>query len=182
MLTPTSPNTANRYPQGTNTPSLPLHTHPLLTHLHLPLNLGTLAAATYSTLYLLLSPNLAGLTVTPIIMAFASLSNRLMQTTKNKTKVNSIAAAIHVASWILQFIGHGKYEGRKPALLDNLVQSLFLAPLFVWYECLFKQGFYGELRKGIESGIEVEMKKMKASKERGTGGAVDEKKAADGGL
>lgn len=25
-------------------------------------------------------------------------------------------------SWIAQFIGHGAFEGRAPALLDNLLQ------------------------------------------------------------
>ncbi|KAH6882401.1 hypothetical protein BKA58DRAFT_373255 [Alternaria rosae] len=146
---------------GTNTPTLPIRQHPLLTRLNLPLNLGTIAAATYSTLYLMLSPNLAGVTVTPMILAFASLSNRLTQR-YNKTKVNSIAAAIHVVSWILQFVGHGKFEGRKPALLDNLVQALFLAPLFVWYEILFKMGFYKTLRREVDMGIEVEIAKLKA--------------------
>ncbi|KAI4635202.1 uncharacterized protein J4E87_000152 [Alternaria ethzedia] len=148
---------------GTNTPTLPIRQHPLLTRLNLPLNLGTIAAATYSTLYLMLSPNLAGVTVTPIILAFASLSNRLTQR-YNKTKVNSIAGAIHVVSWILQFVGHGKFEGRKPALLDNLVQALFLAPLFVWYEILFKMGLYKNLRREVDMGIEVEIAKMKAKK------------------
>jgi uncharacterized membrane protein YGL010W len=123
-----------------------------------------------------LSPNLAGVTVTPIIMAFASLSNRLIHTTANKTKVNSIAIGIHMVSWILQFIGHGKYEGRRPALLDNLVQALFLAPLFVWYECLFKFGFYKGLRREVEEGIwlEFEIAKLKAG--QGKGAVVDEKK------
>jgi uncharacterized membrane protein YGL010W len=165
--------TANTHLQATNTSTLPIRTHPLLAKLNLSLNLGTLAAVTYSSLYLLLSPNFAGVAVTPIIMAFASLSNRLIQTT-NKTKTNSIAIGIHVVSWILQFIGHGKYEGRKPALLDNLVQALFLAPLFVWYECLFKLGFYKGLRREVEEGIEVEIAKLKARK--GKGVVADEKK------
>lgn len=78
--------------------------------------------------------------------------------------MNSIAAAVHVISWILQFIGHGKYEGRKPALLDNLVQALFLAPLFVWYEILFKLGFYKNLKKEVDSGIAVELAKLNAKK------------------
>lgn len=64
-------------------------------------------------------------------------------------------------SWILQFVGHGKYEGRKPALLDNLVQALFLAPLFVWYEVLFKMGFYGKLKNEVEESIEVEVARLK---------------------
>ena len=64
----------------------------------------------------------------------------------------------------MQFIGHGKFEGRKPALLDNLVQAFFLAPLFVWYEVLFKLGFYKNLKKEIDSGIAVELAKLKAKK------------------
>ena len=148
----------------------------LLTRLNLPLNLGTLAAATYSTLYLVLSPNLAGVTITPLILAFASASNRLVSR-YNKTRVNSIAAAVHVVSWILQFVGHGKYEGRKPALLDNLVQALFLAPLFVWYEVLFKMGFYKGLKAEVEAGIEVEVQRMKAEKRAGKKGRGKGKEA-----
>jgi uncharacterized membrane protein YGL010W len=114
-------------------------------------------------LYLVLSPNLAGATISPLVVGGAALAHRF--TTKyNRTKVNAIAAGVHVASWILQFIGHGKFEGRKPALLDNLVQALFLAPLFVWYEVLFKLGFYKNLRKEVDSAIEVELKKLKAKK------------------
>ena len=63
-------------------------------------------------------------------------------------------------SWIAQFVGHGSYEGRKPALLDNLAQALFLAPLFVWYEVLFKLGFYKGLQKEVEVGIEEEVRKI----------------------
>ena len=64
----------------------------------------------------------------------------------------------------MQFIGHGKFEGRKPALLDNLVQALFLAPLFVWYEVLFKLGFYKNLKKEVDSAIAVEVAKLNAKK------------------
>ncbi|KAH7071358.1 hypothetical protein BKA63DRAFT_71419 [Paraphoma chrysanthemicola] len=145
---------------GTNTPTLPVRTPALLTRLNLPLNLGTLAAVTYSTLYLLLSPNLAGVSVTPIVMSFAALSNKLMGK-YNRSKVNTIAIAVHIVSWIAQFVGHGKYEGRKPALLDNLVQALFLAPLFVWYEVLFKLGLYKKLQKEVEVGIEEQVAKLK---------------------
>ncbi|KAH9859456.1 hypothetical protein IAQ61_011237 [Plenodomus lingam] len=149
---------------GTNTPTLPLRTPPLLTRLSLPLNLGTLTALTYSTLYLLLSPNLAGLSLTPLLLGAASLANRL-PTRFPRRAVNSIAAAVHVASWILQFIGHGKFEGRKPALLDNLVQALFLAPLFVWYEVLFKMGFYGGLKRGVEEGVRAEVGRLGGKEE-----------------
>ncbi|KAF2023354.1 DUF962-domain-containing protein [Setomelanomma holmii] len=144
---------------GANTPNLPIRAPASLPRLNLPLNLGTLAAATYSTLYLLLSPNIAGLSVTPIVMSFAALSNKLLGK-YNRSKVNTIAIAVHIVSWIAQFVGHGKYEGRKPALLDNLVQALFLAPLFVWDEVLFKLGFYKKLQREVEVGIEEQVAKM----------------------
>lgn len=60
---------------------------------------------------------------------------------------------IHVISWILQFIGHGKFEGRKPALLDNL-QLIFNAPVFVHIELMnylfgYKKEELEETRKYI---------------------------------
>lgn len=93
-------------------------------------------------------------------MGAAAAANKLVSGA-NKTRVNTVAIAVHVVSWIAQFVGHGKFEGRKPALLDNLVQALFLAPLFVWYEVLFKLGFYKKLQKEVDAGIEVEVAKLK---------------------
>lgn len=34
----------------------------------------------------------------------------------------AVAGAVHVASWIAQLYGHGVWEGRSPALLDNVFQ------------------------------------------------------------
>lgn len=67
------------------------------------------------------------------------------------------AIALNVASWIAQFIGHGVFEKRAPALFNNLTQgefdphcvslylrleyadhtALVLAPFFVHLEMLF---------------------------------------------
>lgn len=118
---------------------------------------------TYGTLYLLLSPNLAGATLAPLVLASASLVNTLT-TRYNRSKVTTIAIGVHVVSWILQFIGHGKFERRKPALLDNIFQALFLAPMFVWYEVLFKLGFYKDLRKEVEASVQEEIRKFKEGK------------------
>lgn len=49
-----------------------------------------------------------------------------------------IISAIHIFAWITQFIGHGAFEGRKPALMDNLLLTLN-APIFVNLEI----GYYG---------------------------------------
>jgi uncharacterized membrane protein YGL010W len=42
------------------------------------------------------------------------------------------------------------------------VQALFLAPLFVWYEVLFKIGFHKGLQREVEVGVEKEVEKLKA--------------------
>ena len=47
-----------------------------------------------------------------------------------------IMIIIHIFSWIIQFIGHGAFEGRKPALMDNLLLTLN-APIFVNIEIAY---------------------------------------------
>lgn len=75
--------------------------------------------------------------------------------------VNYWAGAIHIVSWLAQFVGHGKFEGRAPALLDNLVQALLLAPLFVWIEILFFFGYRPELKARMEKNVEIEIAKFR---------------------
>ncbi|KAL3425298.1 hypothetical protein PVAG01_02089 [Phlyctema vagabunda] len=145
---------------GTNTPSL-FKSQWLSTH-NLPTNLGTIAAITYSGLYMVLEP-VAGAALSPLLIGFAAFANRL--TTKYGARANKYSIGIHVVSWLLQFVGHGKFEGRAPALLDNLFQALFLAPLFVWMEFLFKLGYRPELRARLEAGVQKELKRLAAAKE-----------------
>lgn len=45
---------------------------------------------------------------------------------------------LFVLGWAIQFIGH-VFEGRKPALFDNLTQ-VFMAPAFLIAEVLFSMG------------------------------------------
>lgn len=56
------------------------------------------------------------------------------------------------------------FEGRAPALLDNLVQAVFLAPLFVWLEVLFSMGYRPELKKRLDKAVEEDIAKFRASK------------------
>ncbi len=60
---------------------------------------------------------------------------------------------LHILSWILQFIGHGVFEKRKPALLDNIF-LVFNAPVFVNIELMnfifkYKESELNETRKHI---------------------------------
>ena len=59
---------------------------------------------------------------------------------------------------------HGIFEGRAPALLDNLVQAILLAPLFVWLEVLFAFGYRPELKSRLDESVEKEIEKFHASK------------------
>lgn len=49
------------------------------------------------------------------------------------------ALIINIFSWIMQFIGHGFFEGNRPALIDSVTQSFLMAPLFSYLE--FKELF-----------------------------------------
>jgi 2-hydroxy fatty acid dioxygenase len=112
----------------------------------------------------------AGLMVAPLILGGTALCENLLDLYGNTA--NRWAAAVHVVCWLAQFVGHGKYEGRAPALLDNLVQAMFLAPFFVWFEILFSYGYRPELKARLDKAVEVEVKKFNASKEKTNGSAA----------
>ena len=111
--------------KATNTPAIPLPSW--MTIPNLPANLGTIACLVYSTLYILMEPVASGM-LAPLLLGGTAYANYLTSTYGMKT--NYIAIGVHVFSWIAQFVGHGYFEGRAPALMDNLIQAIFLAPLF----------------------------------------------------
>jgi uncharacterized membrane protein YGL010W len=105
----------------------------------------------------------AGSMIFPLIMGGTAYSNHLIG--KYGSLANKWAIGINVVAWIAQFIGHGKFEGRAPALLDNLVQALFLAPFFVWMEILFFLGYRPELKARVDKAIQKEIEKFKNAKD-----------------
>ena len=62
-------------------------------------------------------------------------------------------AVMFIVGWIIQFTGH-VFEGRKPALFDNLTQ-VFIAPAFLIAEVLFMLG----LETGLKADVEVRAEK-----------------------
>ncbi|SLM40671.1 Protein of unknown function DUF962 [Lasallia pustulata] len=146
--------------QGTNTPPLiPLPDWLIVKNL--PPNLGTITFLLYATLYVLMEPVAGGL-LAPILLGWTALANHI--TTTFVSTANYWALGIHIAAWIAQFIGHGAFEGRAPALLDNLTQAFFLAPFFVWMEILFFFGYRPELKGRLDKAVEVEVDKYRKSK------------------
>lgn len=59
-----------------------------------------------------------------------------------------LVLGINIIGWAVQLLGH-YFEGRRPALVDNLVQAL-MAPLFLIAEVLF---FFG-IRKNLQDEVE----------------------------
>lgn len=128
---------------------------------NLPANLGTVVTLLYATLYILMEP-VAGGMLAPLLLSATAYANHLTST--YGMTANYWALAVHIASWLAQFVGHGIFEGRAPALLDNLVQALFLAPFFVWLEVLFALGYRPELKARLDQAVSKEVAKFKSSK------------------
>ncbi len=61
--------------------------------------------------------------------------------------VPAIMLSLFVGGWILQLVGH-VFEGRKPALTDNLFQ-IFVAPIFLCAELFFALGYKPKLHADV---------------------------------
>ncbi|KAK2873500.1 hypothetical protein FQN49_002316 [Arthroderma sp. PD_2] len=133
---------------------------------HLPANAGTIAAFVYLALYMLMEP-VAGALLAPLLLSGTAWMNHLVSAYGTTAVYWSLA--VQAVAWILQFVGHGVFEGRAPALLDNLLQAFFLAPFFVWLEVLFFLGYRPELKSRIDKAVAKEVAKFnkeKADKEK----------------
>ncbi|WVZ19083.1 hypothetical protein V8G54_006405 [Vigna mungo] len=71
-----------------------------------------------------------------------------------------VVLAAQLFCWTGQFIGHGVFEKRAPALLDNLTQAFLMAPYFVVLEILQSSfgyepypGFKSRVKARIDSDI-----------------------------
>ena len=74
--------------------------------------------------------------------------------------------AFHIFMWIVQFIGHGIFEGRAPALMDSWDQALITAPLFVVLEILFYVGYRKSFHKECMLEVEKEIGALKSGKSK----------------
>nr|ACO14818.1 endoplasmic reticulum membrane protein YGL010W [Caligus clemensi] len=75
-----------------------------------------------------------------------------------------LSLGVHLSAWILQFIGHGVFEKRAPALLDNVFQAFITAPLFVLLEVMFFFGYKKDLYQSCLPKIKENVKKFHRKK------------------
>lgn len=139
-----------------------------LTLEYLPLNMCTIGSIIWGGFYVLMEP-VAGSLLCAICFGMAAADN-YFYSIDPKTST-AVAGGIFAVAWILQFLGHGKFEGRAPALLDNLMQALLLAPLFVWLELLFYFGYRKELKNRVDKKVEKNIEKFRAEKTNKNGKA-----------
>ncbi|KAM1340388.1 hypothetical protein ACFX2H_038791 [Malus domestica] len=80
-----------------------------------------------------------------------------------------VVLAAQLFCWTGQFIGHGVFEKRAPALLDNLVQAFLIGPFFVLLECLqlvFGYEPYRGFHASVEEKIEAQIKEWQNKKQK----------------
>src|SRR5205823_6237759 len=66
-------------------------------------------------------------------------------------------AVLFVGGWLLQLLGH-VYEGRRPALVDNVFQ-IFVAPIFLCAEMYFALGY----KPGLHSAVQQRAPRLRAA-------------------
>merc|ERR1711962_942710 len=138
----------------------PIHTVPLPLVSGVPLTAATIVTIIYVVSYICMEPVVGGLGAI-LVMALNQWTFDLVQDNSPVFGLPLWKAvlAFHVFCWIVQFIGHGVFEGRAPALLDSWDQAFITAPLFVLLEVAFffgyRRNFYEECMKEVEENLAV---------------------------
>lgn len=130
-------------------------------------NLGSVMAWVYGLYYVALDwqlgiPLAAGLTY----FVYWIKSKYLSLPAEGQLQLIKYAIGVHVVCWLAQFYGHAVHEKRAPALFDNLLQALVLAPFFVVYEVAFALGFKLDVKKRMDNKAGVLVKKMNEEKRK----------------
>ena len=114
---------------------------------------AALFAAVVLLYYLLLDPLLAvatGIATVALLLAAAWIADQ-------GALVGWTAfAVLFVGGWIIQLVGHA-FEGRKPALTDNLFQ-IFIAPIFLCAELFFALGY----KPGLHTAVHERARRLRS--------------------
>jgi uncharacterized membrane protein YGL010W len=125
-------------------------------YLELKFNYGLIQSILYLGYYFVLEP-VAALIYAPQ-MALSLLTSNAFTHNQNAM---TIAGGLQALSWIAQFMGHGLAEHRAPALVDNVLGALVLAPFFVHLEILFGIGYRPTLHKQLVNDVGKEITRIK---------------------
>jgi uncharacterized membrane protein YGL010W len=135
-------------------------------------NWNMLFAALYTTYYTFVElPGIAGLLAALLVVSAYIYSTHLYTVYNANDDLFKLAMHTHIVCWVAQFLGHGVWEGRSPALLDNLFQAFAMAPLFVLMEVMFMFGYRSDFRRQIQQQVDKNVKEYKDSKDKGKAAA-----------
>ncbi|MFZ5779574.1 MAG: DUF962 domain-containing protein [Pseudomonadota bacterium] len=83
-----------------------------------------------------------------VIMAVAWYAAKALGASLGSAQaVWAVFFVLFVGGWILQFLGH-HYEGRRPALMDNVFQA-FIGPMFLVAEAAVAMGRRADLARAL---------------------------------
>ncbi|KAK4263475.1 hypothetical protein QN277_028875 [Acacia crassicarpa] len=123
-------------------------------------NLGFVVALVYAVFYASLDPKAGSLAALLCIICWVASS--FVACLLGFSLAWKVVLVVQLVCWTGQFIGHGVFEKRAPALLDNLVQALIMAPFFVLLEVLMSlfgyepyPGFHSIVQEQIEADIKA---------------------------
>ena len=90
----------------------------------------------------------------PLALATTAATGALLYAAKLAAATGMVSGWIwfgifFIGGWILQLVGH-VFEGRKPALADNLFQ-IFVAPIFLVAEVFFALGLKRDVLEKVEA-------------------------------
>ncbi|KAF0746414.1 hypothetical protein DYB26_009687 [Aphanomyces astaci] len=131
-------------------------------HPYVVANAALVGVLIYVLWYIVLDPY-AGTLAAALIVSMYVWSNVVIADAVAATGESPwrLALGIHVTAWIIQFIGHGVFEKRAPALLDAWDQAIITAPLFVLLEVLWVFGYRREMQARIEAQVAVNVATFK---------------------
>ncbi|XP_062161811.1 2-hydroxy-palmitic acid dioxygenase mpo1-like isoform X3 [Alnus glutinosa] len=98
----------------------------------LVLNVGFSFALIYSVFYVCLDVKAGSLAA--LLCAICWVASSFIASRLGFSLAWKVVLLAQLLCWTGQFIGHGVFEKRAPALLDNLVQAFIMAPFFVLLE------------------------------------------------
>lgn len=126
------------------------------------INVGSIIALSYGAYYFLLDWK-CGIPAFLFLNYFAYYikAYTLSLSPADAAQIIRYAYYTHIGSWLAQFYGHGVHEKRAPALFDNLLQAIVLAPFFVVFEIAFALGLRKNLKTSMNNRAGVIVRDLK---------------------
>lgn len=136
-------------------------------HVILVWNVGFVVALVYSVFYV--SLDLKAGSLAALLCGFCWVGSSIAASQLGLSLAWKVVLVIQIVCWTGQFIGHGVFEKRAPALLDNLIQAFVMAPFFVLLEVLqslFGYEPYPGFHSIVKAKVEANINEWKESKQK----------------